>query len=883
MNRSDIRHLIDASFTAGRPDYARAMCQAWLASSPGDLGLRFCLAKAFAAERQAADALTQLETIAAADFEHAGAFRLIATLAAKKADAVRAAAVAHVLDGHPPAIKAEPPMWMEPARLAVTALSAGNFKKARQHIDVALRDDDAPPLVSLLLLKIHWQANEIDLALPLAKGFHDRWPKNIAVMLCLAEGLFRNGDSHRAVELLHTVSALDSASDVVGRYWGTSHPYRDLWPLPPTVSLPGPIPAEVITLLGLNRIGGRSDADGQPKSENPVDGPRPVKPVRRASGGGRLAQAAQPKSEIPADRPGRNPGPTTSARPAQMQVIKDPEAEEPPTTPELERLPESAATLLYSQTQTPVSEELRDIQASLNAIAAQIGSTRYQRKPVHVILLSPKLLRAKFGPEASQKVIGLIEELAHVTAKRRRVAVALLAPDSPAAEFDLKPVNPSNAWDVKIMLHDLDRRLMQKGQAIGSLLIIGSDDLLPFHRLPNPTDDIDDDIPSDNPYGTSDDNYFIPEWPVGRLPSPCGRDPEPLCRLLRSTIDAHQSAAPGAPWLWAILFRLLQRWLKEPAPSSVGYAAGIWKEASAEVFAAIGEGKDLHTSPPLDCGSAPSLGKAQLSYFNLHGVEDGPNWFGQRDFTDEYGPLYPVALKPDQASNGDAGTPKAILTEACYGANILNKSEPDAALCLRFLNDGAVAFVGSTKIAYGSIAPPLIGADMLARMFWENLFAGLSVGEALRRAKLNLAHTMHRRQNFLDGEDQKTLISFVLYGDPLLPAVKAASNGRAAKGKDLPTVKTIAMEYASADENEIQPDTVAEIKSILSRYLPGAESAQVSLSRPLSPLNAKSKTAPTHRVYTIAKHMRTTADSIPIFARVTVTKSGKVVKVAVSR
>ncbi|MEK7311000.1 MAG: hypothetical protein AAB382_03420, partial [Chloroflexota bacterium] len=601
MNRSDIRHLIEASFAAGRPDYARAMCQTWLASSPGDLGIRFYLAKALAAERQTADALPQLETITAVDFEHAGACRLIATLATKKTDAIRAAAVAHVLDGHPLAIKTEPPMWMEPARLAVTALSAGNFKKARQHIDVALRDDAAPPLVSLLLLKIHWQASEIDLALPLAKGFHDRWPKSIAIMLCLADGLFRNGDSHRAVELLHTVSALDSASDVVGRYWGTTHPYRDLWPLPPTVSLPGPIPAEVITLLGWNRLGGHKPSEeGQPKSENPVDGPKPVKPVRAASGGIRPSQVAEPKSEIPADRPGRNPMPTTSARPAQMQVIKDPEAEEPTTTPELETLPESASTFLYPQTQTPVSEELRDIQSSLNAIAAQIGSTRYQRKPVHVILFSPRLLRAKFGPEASQKVVGLIEELAHVTAKRRRVAVALLAPDSPAAEFDLKPVDPSNAWSVKILLHDLDRRLTQKGQAIGSLLIIGSDDLLPFHRLPNPTDDIDDDIPSDNPYGTSDDNYFIPEWPVGRLPSPCGRDPDPLCRLLRSTIDAHQTAAPSASWLRAILFRLLQRWLKEPTPSSVGYAAGIWKEASAEVFAAIGNGKDLHTSPPLD-------------------------------------------------------------------------------------------------------------------------------------------------------------------------------------------------------------------------------------------------------------------------------------------
>ena len=37
--------------------------------------------------------------------------------------------------------------------------------------------------------------------------------------------------------------------------------------------------------------------------------------------------------------------------------------------------------------------------------------------------------------------------------------------------------------------------------------------------LPNPTDDADPDIPSDNPYATADDNYFVPEWPIARLPT----------------------------------------------------------------------------------------------------------------------------------------------------------------------------------------------------------------------------------------------------------------------------------------------------------------------------------------------------------------------------
>jgi hypothetical protein len=38
---------------------------------------------------------------------------------------------------------------------------------------------------------------------------------------------------------------------------------------------------------------------------------------------------------------------------------------------------------------------------------------------------------------------------------------------------------------------------------IGALLIIGGSDNVPFHMLPNPTDDSDVNVPSDNPYATS--------------------------------------------------------------------------------------------------------------------------------------------------------------------------------------------------------------------------------------------------------------------------------------------------------------------------------------------------------------------------------------------
>lgn len=108
-----------------------------------------------------------------------------------------------------------------------------------------------------------------------------------------------------------------------------------------------------------------------------------------------------------------------------------------------------------------------------------------------------------------------------------------------------------------------------------------------------------------------------------------------------------------------------------------------------------------------------------------------------------------------------------VFTEACYGANILGKSVGDS-IALRLLGEGALAVVGSTKVSYGSIAPPLLGADLLGRHFWKGLQAGLTIGEAMRHAKVSMAKEMQERQGYLDDEDQKALVSFVLYGDPAL-------------------------------------------------------------------------------------------------------------------
>jgi hypothetical protein len=132
--------------------------------------------------------------------------------------------------------------------------------------------------------------------------------------------------------------------------------------------------------------------------------------------------------------------------------------------------------------------------------------------------------------------------------------------------------------------------------------------------------------------------------------------------------------------------------------------------------------------------------------------------------------------------------------------------------------------LGSTKISYGSVTPPLIAADFLGRSFWENLSAGLPAGEALRRAKTDLATEMVKRQGYLDGEDQKTLISFVLYGDPLFmltPAVVPLSGKVVIRRTTRPSeMKTACALHNGSETDDVVLDQVStdRVRGIVAHY-----------------------------------------------------------------
>jgi hypothetical protein len=368
--------------------------------------------------------------------------------------------------------------------------------------------------------------------------------------------------------------------------------------------------------------------------------------------------------------------------------------------------------------------------------------------------------------------------------------------------------------------------------------------------------------------------------------------------------------------------------------SNFGYTAAIWRIAASSVFQPIGKSKALLVSPPLGLdgpslvvggnrpdrrnGSVKSVPspEGRLGYFNLHGLVDASEWFGQRDPLEPGdGPDYPVALRPQDIGRrrwwrkGDV--PEVVFSEACYGLHIQGRKLEDA-ISLKFLEAGSQTVVGSTCMSYGSISTPLIAADLLGHTFWQFLKRGMPAGEALRQAKINLAQEMQTRQGYLDGEDQKTLISFILYGDPLAQPVR---NGRGPKcvrylEEPIGDVKTVCdRSSALLNEERLPPEVMMNVRQVVARYLPGMSDAQLVFAHERVQCKGEDHTCPTSQLdrheppdiepthegktileagpsrslVTLSKEV-VSSDSIhQHYARLTLNDQGKVVKLVVSR
>jgi len=856
-DRANLLLLLNAARLAGRPDYIRHVAADWLGVWPGDREVARLLAAAESELGFDALATDRLTSVVLADPEDQAANAALAASLRRQGKPTAAFAFeccARALRRVP--LPESAPAWACSLSEAIAALQAEQAGRAQALLVDALAADPDVPLPTLVAMQAAVASGDEQTALAHAERGARRWPDTLAFRLTLAGHWIRQGETARGVEAMHRCAADDPTAAVALRYLGSDSRYLRLWPLTLIASLSRPIPADVAAVLGENRLA--ASAPEEPHAAEAAAG---------------AAAAASVLEDV--------------SQPEPWEAFQGPDAE----------------GLVKNQTAEDVRQELQRLAVRLNA--ASLAPDTDRRAPVYVIGANKTRLLQEYGRDVFRRVDEALIDLQHAVGSRKGWSAVRVYLDDAASlkSYGLPPAEPSHAWQLKLRLADLDRMLARKNQRIGALLIIGGPQLFPFHSLPNPTDDDDTSVPSDNPYATSDENYFVPEWPVGRLP--VDSDPDLLVRLIRRAADHHLTLAmPVGP------LARLRRWLRSGAGRvfatrlrAFGYSASIWRRASMAVYKPIGEPDALVMSPPAEAGAMPAVASrpSRLSYYNLHGVEDSPEWFGQRDpLSDETAIVeFPIALRPADVVNGGRA-PSVVFTEACYGAHVAGKSQ-DTALSLKFLASGSQSVVGSTKVAYGSVNTPLIAADLLGRLYWEQLNQGMPSGEALRRGKLNLAAEMLRRQAYLDGEDQKTLISFVHYGDPLFvpdPARSQVDPKAIARRRPRPALPAMACALGGECETSASLDAASmeKVRLVVAQYLPGMTNAASKVHRQrcgcdgsdhvcLAHMAGAKLASPTPEttVVTLSKHIDAGEVRHKHFARLTLDRTGRILKLAVSR
>jgi tetratricopeptide (TPR) repeat protein len=842
LSRPEMLLLLNTAIAANEYRYARQLALSWRSVYPGDLMVTFLLSKNAVREGKSSQALPALQKITELDPQFIEAYRLLNEIASPAtADLKQIRTALALLDEKGNTSFPDTP-WSKSLSESRRAADQKDLDRAEEHIHQSLVQNPDSPLPALVHLYIAEQRGDALSVQNLAQMYHERWQNCLQFSLYLADSLIKTGEDIQSVALLHQCASRDTAAQVPMRMWGKSFPYRSIWNLDMSIPNQISVPASVASSLGWNRLPDKTFS-------TPIE-------------------TQTPTEQIPVEEIVSAPVPTQVPTATKNAPWDDPVAK----------------------------ESLRSVEAELDRLAKRMKRPAVShadgRFPVFVVMSTRQGLTTQYGPQTAQVLIDEMSRLVQLTRSKPGWGSLLFLPDDPSSIADLgvKSVPFNDAWKLKLSLADLDTALSKKGQMIGALFIVGGPKVVPYHHLPNPADDGDTDVASDNPYASRDENYFVPEWPVGRLPAPSGSDAGLLLKALRNICSDREKQHENQPWWMRLIsiFWYLNRSTAKGLKSNFGYTAAVWKSSSEAVYQPIGDTRSLLVSPPVCTGelSGQKSISADLAYFNLHGIPDGAGWYGQRTAEDTTSVDYPVALTPQDISN-NGRAPRIVFSEACYGANIENKTEEDA-IALKFLNSGTSAMVGSTCIAYGTVTTPLIAADYLGNSFWKQIRAGVAAGIAFQQSKINLATEMTNRQGFLDGEDQKTLISFVLLGDPLAVIQSSSTAPKTVlREREHARIKTATILPATNEEEAavLTPETLAKVKEVVNHYLPGLSDAELTLGvQHIVNGNVSSKIpTPSAKVVTLSKQIRVDRFTHQSVAHLTLNSEGKVVKIAVSR
>jgi Peptidase family C25 len=376
----------------------------------------------------------------------------------------------------------------------------------------------------------------------------------------------------------------------------------------------------------------------------------------------------------------------------------------------------------------------------------------------------------KYAPAALAKIDKAVADWVAADAARGLATVHVALDDAaamqrlgvPAVTGKLTPVRAKRALDA-----------LARGLAPDYIVLFGGHDVVPNFIVPNPsldaaTGDDDPDVPTDNPYANSRayrararESYLVPDRVVGRIPDvPC-------------------AAGQGDPaWLVAAL-RTATAWTprtREFYADAYATCCDAWRKSGEATVRYLGIPQpDLMISPPEVDGLALSRRRLarMLHVTKCHGALLDARYSGQK------GQSFPDILSSGSVR---AHAKPATLAAAmcCYGAQVFAPDDPrnntpgEWPIAVAYLRGGAPGFMGATRIAWVGVNT-MMCADWIVAGYLKKCLEGASLGRAMLESKQDYLQFLQGQGQRPDTADEKTMIEFVLLGDPSIHPVKSGA------------------------------------------------------------------------------------------------------------